>query len=210
VATPTNLTIPNLDAATWGAIGAGVEAAVDAGVPPVFAALGAVPTIGEAGGNFCDYYGAGFAPGFGWVRDVGCASQGYLIGEENGYKYNYEADPFINEIEKDAYTLELNWDLNDSLLLTSISNFTESNEILDEDNMGAPIPITNPVRPQDYEQWSTELRLASNFDGSLNFVAGAYYVESEYEITQTVYAFGLRELGLPACGRRRGPGAQLH
>ena len=157
----------------------------------------AIGATAISGGNFCDFYGTTFAPLNGWVRDVGCASQGYLIGEENGYKYNYEASPFVNEIEKDAVTFELNWDLSEDLLLTSISNYTESDELLDEDNLGAPVPIFNPVRPQDYEQWSTELRLASSFDGPINFLAGLYYVESEYEITQSIYTFGSRLLGAP-------------
>ncbi len=199
LATPTNLTVPNLTTDQWDAITGQMFAAIDPNDPSTIgpAVGGAVLATAIAGGNFCDYYGTTFAPLSGIVRDVACASQGYLIGEENGYKYNYEADPFINEIEKNGYTLELNWDIADGLTLTSISNYTESDEILDEDNLGAPVPIFNPVRPQDYDQWSTELRLASNFDSALNFVGGLYYVESEYKITQSIYVFGSRDQGAP-------------
>lgn len=197
LSTPTNMTVPNLDQGTWDAITGQLFTDLGNGVPPAAAIGGAVGATAVAGGNFCDFYGTTFAPVNGWVRDIACASQGYQIGEENGYKYNYSAVPFINEIKKNGYTLELNWDLSDSLLLTSISNLTESDEILDEDNLGAPVPIFNPVRPQDYEQWSTELRMSSSFDGNLNFVGGLYYVESEYEITQSIYTFGGRDIGLP-------------
>ncbi|MEJ2087762.1 MAG: TonB-dependent receptor [Gammaproteobacteria bacterium] len=190
LATPTNLTVPNLDSATWDSITNTMFAGIADGDP--LAVPNAIGATLVTGGNFCDIYGATLAPLYGWVEDVACASQGYLIGEANGYKYSYTAVPFVNEIDKDGYTLELNFDLTDELLLTSISNYTESDEILDEDNLGAPVPIFNPVRPQNYDQWSTELRLASSFEGSLNFVAGLYYVESEYQITQSIYTFGSR------------------
>jgi len=196
LATPTNLTVPNLTTDQWNAITGQLFAELDPENPGP-AINNAVTATAIAGGNFCDYYATTFAPLAGIVRDVACASQGYLIGEANGYKYTYSAVPFVNEIEKDGYTLEVNWDLGEALTLTSISNYAESEEVLDEDNLGAPVPIFNPVRPQDYDQWSTELRLASNFEGALNFVAGVYYVESEYEITQSIYTFGGRVIGMP-------------
>ncbi|TNF88655.1 MAG: TonB-dependent receptor, partial [Gammaproteobacteria bacterium] len=214
LATPVNLTVPNLAGASssfdisncfgpttpgsWDAITCQMFADIgNPGIPVDAAIGGAIGATAIAGGNFCDFYGTTFAPLGGTVRDVACASQGYLIGEENGYKYNYDAVPFVNEIERDAVTFELNWDVREDLLMTWVSNYSESEEILDEDNLGAPIPIFNPVRPQDYEQWSTELRFASSFDGPINFLAGLYYVESEYKITQEVYVFGSRPTGAP-------------
>ncbi|MEZ5560579.1 MAG: TonB-dependent receptor [Pseudomonadales bacterium] len=197
LATPTNLTVPNLDAATWDAITGQLFTDLGSGVPAAAAVGTAVGTTFALGGNFCDLNATTFAPLNGWVRDIGCASQGYLIGERNGYKYSYTAQPFINHIEKKGYILELNYELSDSLALTSVSGYYDSDEILDQDNLGAPIPIFNPVRPQTYDQFSTELRLASSYDGPLNFQAGVYYVDSEYEITQSIYTFGSRQQGLP-------------
>ncbi len=198
LATPTNLTVPGLDMATWDAITGQMFADIIGGVIPPAAAVGnAIGTTLAVGGNFCDIYGTSLAPVNGWVRDIGCASQGYLVGEENGYKYSYAADIFHNEIKKNGYTLELNWDISEQLLMTWITNYTESSEILDEDNLGAAVPIFNPVRPQDYEQASTELRLVSSNEGWFNYLAGLYYVESEYEITQSIYTFGGRHAGLP-------------
>lgn len=197
LSTPTNLTVPNLDLATWNAITGQLFADLGGGVPPGAAVGTAIGTTFALGGNFCDLHATTLAPLNGWVRDIACASQGYLRGEENGYKYSVTAQPFINEIERKGYTLELNYDLSDQLRLTSITGYTESDEVLDQDNLGAPIHIFNPVRPQDYEQFSTELRLASNYGGRLNFQAGVYYVESEYEITQSIFTFGGRQQGLP-------------
>ncbi|MEM9622648.1 MAG: TonB-dependent receptor, partial [Pseudomonadota bacterium] len=73
-----------------------------------------------------------------------------------------------------------------------------SNEILDEDNLGAPVFIFNPIRPQDAQQLSTELRLSSNLSGDVNFQTGIYYVQSEYEITQSVHVFGPAETTPPS------------
>jgi iron complex outermembrane receptor protein len=186
LSTPTNLTTPNIEA-LWGPISQAMFAAIGAGTDPGQAIGTAVGTALFFGGNFCDVYGAALGPVQGIVPDVACASQGYLIGEENDYKYAYSAIPFKNEIEHKAVTLEFNWDVGD-YTITSVSGWRDSNEILDEDNIGAPIPIFNPIRPQDYEQWSTELRVVSELAGPLNFQAGAYYVNSEYEINATLFA----------------------
>jgi len=196
--TPTNLTVPNLSEATWDAITLQMFTEIGGGTSVPEALGNAITNTLISGGNFCDVFGASVAPLQQWVPDVACASQGYLIGEANGYKYSYTAQPFINEIERKSYTVELGYALNDTLSLESISNYQESDEILDEDNLGAPVLIFNPVRPQDYEQWSTELRLTSSFDGPLNFQAGVYYVESEYEITQSIYVLGTRGLAPPS------------
>ncbi len=207
LATPTNLTLPALSptpsadplVVDWD----------DITVPMIVGLIGgdpnAVPNaIGAAlgsGGNFCDLYGSVFSPlhNFAdnifnaganqWLRDVACASQGYLRGEANGYKYSYAAVPFVNNIKQHGVTLELNWDIGE-FTLTSVSGYRKSDEILNEDNLGAAVPIFNPVRPQSLDQFSTELRAASDFDDIFNFVAGAYYVQSEYEITQSVFLFG--------------------
>ncbi len=197
LATPTNLTVPNLDSATWDTITGQLFANLGSGVPPAAAVGGAIGATLAQGGNFCDVYGTTFAPLNGWVRDVACASQGYLRGEANGYKYSYTAQPFVNHINNKGYILELHYDLSDALALTSVSGYYKSDEILDEDNLGAPVPIFNPVRPQNYDQKSTELRLASSFPGALNFQAGIYYVNSKYKITQSIYVFGGRQAGLP-------------
>ncbi len=202
LSTPTNLTVPNIEP-LWGAATGSMFAQLGAGVDPGIAVGGTIGAIlapaGSnpfGGGNFCDVYGAVFAPLNGWVSDIACASQGYLIGEENGYEYSYTAQPFINEIESYGATLEMNWELGE-YTLTSITGWRKADEILDEDNLGTPVFVFNPIRPQESDQLSTELRLASNYTGNFNFQAGLYYVKSEYEITQSVHVFGPAETTPP-------------
>jgi iron complex outermembrane receptor protein len=188
LATPTNLTSPNLSLQQWDTITNTMFAQFGT-LGPVAAINNAVGSTFAAGGNFCDLYATTFSWLIGSVRDIACASQGYLRGERNGYKYSYTAVPFINNIEQHAVTLELNYDIGD-FTVTSVTGYRKSDEILDEDNLGAAVPIFNPVRPQSFDQVSSELRVASDLDGIVNFVAGLYYVRSEYEITQSIFVFG--------------------
>jgi len=147
------------------------------------------PFVPGAALNFCDLVFLTVALPNGYVPDVGCASQGYLRGEKNGYKYSYTAVPFVNNIKQHAVTLELSYDIG-AFEITSVTGYRKSDEVLNEDNLGAPVPIFNPVRPQSFDQFSTELRVASDLDGIVNYVGGLYYVNSEYEITQSIYVLG--------------------
>ena len=45
------------------------------------------------------------------------------------------------------------------------------------------------------KEWSTELRIASDFDGPFNFMAGAFYLEYEGETHYYVYSSGLNMYG---------------
>ena len=189
--TPTNLTVPNLSAAQWGGITGNMFAGLVMGDPSAVPV--AIGTTLFLGGNFCDIYGTTFAPLNGWVPEIACAKYGWELGEQDGYRYSVSAQLFNNSIEQKGYTLELNYDLGD-LRFTSVTGYKEEEELLDEDNLGAPIYIFHPWRPQEYEQFSTELRVASDYGGKFDFVGGIYYVESSYFITASVYVFGNRSL----------------
>ena len=193
LSTPVNLTVPNLSREQWGAIAGSMFANIAAGVPPGAAVGGGIGGALVQGGNFCDIYGAVLAPLNGWVPEVACAKYGLDLGESNGYKYSVSAQLFNNAIEQTGVSLELNYDLGD-LRITSVTGYKEEEELLDEDNLGAPVYIFHPWRPQESEQFSTELRVASDFGGKFDFVGGLYYVESEYFITASVYAFGNRRV----------------
>ncbi|MYF10608.1 MAG: TonB-dependent receptor [Gammaproteobacteria bacterium] len=193
LATPVNLTVPNLSPGQWGAITGAMFANFAAGVPPAAAVGGGIGSALVQGGNFCDIYGSVLAPLNGWVPEIACAKFGLDLGESNGYKYSVAAQLFNNSIEQTGYTLELNYDLGD-LRFTSVTGYKEEEELLDEDNLGAPVYIFHPWRPQEYDQFSTELRVTSDFGGKFDFVGGAYYVESEYFITASVYVFGNRRV----------------
>ena len=58
LATPINLTVPNLSRAQWGGITGAMFANFAAGVPPAAAVGGGIGSALVQGGNFCDIYGS--------------------------------------------------------------------------------------------------------------------------------------------------------
>ncbi len=110
--------------------------------------------------------------------------EGGLIGTFRGEKAGL---PLGNQAQTDAVTLNVKWDINDSLSLTSISGYrmTEHDFLVDS---GGELPrlsntrgFTPLVNMGDHEQKSQELRLNGD-NGNLNWVAGLY-VLTENNVT---------------------------
>jgi len=96
---------------------------------------------------------------------------------------------FSNEqyIDLDAHTLEVNWDITEALRVTYLFGNRESDEQTDQDFDSTSIDFFSTRRIQDYEQSSHELRLTGEIGDRIDFVAGVYYWESEYQLTQNTY-----------------------
>ena len=136
-----------------------------------------------AGGTTCDLT-QGLAAGMllpPFLANAGCRQGVYDVIAASGFKNSVGAVPFKNFIDGTSTTIEANWDIG-NLTLTSITNFSESDEMLDEDNLGGPIEVFRAIRFQEYYQLSEEFRVTSNFDGPFNFVAGLYYLNTKYTI----------------------------
>ncbi len=100
-------------------------------------------------------------------------------------------EPF--DLKADIMGLTMNVDIGD-VTLTSLTGYQES-EITDTfssdmsplENEGNP--RANAIRTitteEDYEQFSQELRLGSDFDGDLNFIAGVFYLSNEIDYFDT-------------------------
>jgi iron complex outermembrane receptor protein len=88
-----------------------------------------------------------------------------------------------------AITLEANWDVG-ALTLTSITGYRSSNEAQtqDFDSSSADLYYTN--RLQTYDQFSQEVRGAGDLGDRVNYIAGAFFFTSEYELTQFTRLFG--------------------
>jgi iron complex outermembrane receptor protein len=132
--------------------------------------------------NFCDFgiYGF-FGPPLG---EAVCKSASFDVAAASGFKLstNDPATPHKAFIEMLSIYNEINWDLGD-LTLTSITGYRDSDDLLDEDNIGAPnlgVAVFRAVRPQEYDQFTQEIRVASNYDGKFNFQFGGYYFHSSY------------------------------
>lgn len=96
----------------------------------------------------------------------------------------------------DAFTITGDIFLSDTLTLTTVLGMRDTSENVFIDFDGSTANAFNVVREQDYSQYSGEIRLASSFDGPLNFVAGLFHFHSEYSLRQAI-KLDLSLVGVP-------------
>ncbi len=118
-------------------------------------------------------------------RDRLCVIPGGRCAQ-NDFSFSTTTDPHRMDASLDAYTLNADWTLGESWTLTGVFGYRDSKEDVFIDFDGTNLTVFNVVRSQDYEQWSGEVRIASNFDGPLNFVAGAFHFDSLYNLRQAI------------------------
>ncbi|MFW5633939.1 MAG: TonB-dependent receptor [Erythrobacter sp.] len=110
-------------------------------------------------------------------------------------------DPHFLDARLDALTVTGDIFLSDTLTLSTVFGMRDSREEVFIDFDGSSATAFNVVREQDYSQYSGEIRLASSFDGPVNFVAGAFHFHSEYSLRQAI------KLDLSLVGAPVPPGA---
>ena len=76
-------------------------------------------------------------------------------------------------------TLTLNWDVTDTIELTSITAFKTFEMDFFFNTEGTEINVTRTSEIFDTEQLTQELRLASTGDGPLQWIAGLYYLDED-------------------------------
>jgi iron complex outermembrane recepter protein len=93
---------------------------------------------------------------------------------------NFESS---NKIKNYGYSGQVDFDISDSLALTSITAYrsVRSDTNQDSDFTRADL-IGNNENHTDIDTFTQELRLASNFDGPLNFLLGGYYFNENIDI----------------------------
>jgi iron complex outermembrane receptor protein len=120
----------------------------------------------DAGALVCDLEGV--------LWPVACeatdiADEDTVTGARNG----------TNDSETDLAILTVNWDF-DKFLLTSISGYQDKDEHYLNNFDPSPADFLYLDYYNDWEQWSQELRVTSNFSDEFEFVAGLYYWDVEY------------------------------
>ena len=146
----------------------------DSEYPPIL-------NLSQPGDLFCDLFGA--------VEASACKSGSFDVAEADGFRSSFGAIPFRIPFEIFSTSLEMNLELG-SGTLTSITGYRDMDETLEEENTGTlpldlgtgPIPLVAAFRPQTSWQFSQELRYATDSSGPFNFVAGAYFLKSSYDI----------------------------
>lgn len=72
-------------------------------------------------------------------------------------------------------SLTANWQVSDTLTLTSVSSYDYGKLFVPEDADGSPLDVDRTDNKGRARQFAQDLRLASDYDGAFNFILGAYY-----------------------------------
>ncbi|MEM8935013.1 MAG: TonB-dependent receptor [Pseudomonadota bacterium] len=81
----------------------------------------------------------------------------------------------INDLENLNGAFTMNYDLNDSITVTSVTGFVDYENIRRFDVDSSPLAVAYGNRIEDFRQWSQELRLQSSGDGPLSYLLGFYF-----------------------------------
>lgn len=103
--------------------------------------------------------------------------------------YTVFSAPATSSYSAPNATLELNYDL-DAVKLTTITGWRKSTEAQTQDFDGSSTDLYYVDRRQHYEQWSQEIRAAGNLIDGFDYVVGAFYFKSTYDLTQWSRVFG--------------------
>lgn len=86
---------------------------------------------------------------------------------------DFEPTDYLTNESTNA-VLDAEWSFN-SLTLSSITGFTKFKMYSNHDVDYTPVNMTHSVEYEDLQQFSQELRLASDWDGPFNFTVGGYF-----------------------------------
>ena len=111
-------------------------------------------------------------------------------GLRDGLPHGFDDGQPGLEQDTQLLSLRLDWDYSQDLALTSISALIDLDHWeLDDYSYGAG--VFGGLHNNVYKSFSQEFRLASDFDGDINFQAGFLYQEIEQEFDAYQYAFNL-------------------
>jgi len=83
-----------------------------------------------------------------------------------------------HQIDIDGFYLNINWQIGD-YTLTSVTGQREQDSVLPSSYGSEAVTLFDATRDDIRETFQQELRIASNFDGAFNFVAGIFYQTDE-------------------------------
>ncbi len=119
---------------------------------------------------------------------------------QNDFSFSRVTDRHDMNADMKALTATAIWTPNDKYDVTAIYGHRKSDEQVYIDFDGTSRTVFNVARFQDYEQTSFEVRMATNFDGPLNYVVGAFHFNSKYSLQQAIKLDVAMAAPLPALG----------
>jgi iron complex outermembrane receptor protein len=108
----------------------------------------------------------------------------------------------VSQAEDSGFSVEINYDLDNGMQLTSITGFRSFDTFDSIDADFTDVPALQRTNAAQQSSISQELRVAKNFDNGGSFVAGAYYFSQDLDNQQDTN-------GLPALGGFVGLNEQL-
>jgi len=111
-------------------------------------------------------------------------------GLRAGLPYGADSgEPFLDQ-ETDMLSLQVDWDVSDTLSLTSVTSHVKLDHTeMDDYSYGAG--VYGGLHVNEYEHTSQEFRLTSDFEGAVNFQAGLFLQEIEQRFEAHQYAANL-------------------
>lgn len=106
-----------------------------------------------------------------------------------GDLYTVFGDPNLTRYSAPAVTGEANLRLG-GVTLTSVTGYRTSRESQTQDFDGSSVDLYYVLRGQKYKQFSQELRASGDLGFGLDYVVGAYYFSSSYDLVQYTRVFG--------------------
>jgi iron complex outermembrane receptor protein len=119
---------------------------------------------------------------------------------QRDFSQSTTTDPHEMDAEVHAGTATVNWALSDNLDLTAIVGHRQSEESVFIDFDGTDLTVFNVARLQEFQQNSAEVRVASDNEGGVNFVAGAFWYHSFYKLRQAIKLDASMVAPIPALG----------
>lgn len=98
----------------------------------------------------------------------------------------------LAETEVDGHSLQLDYAINDSLTIKSITAQREMDNFATADSDGSPLSIIQTVDYNSTEQFTQEFRLTGDvMDNRLSFTTGLFYMNEEGDVDSRVDVFAL-------------------
>ena len=107
------------------------------------------------------------------------------IDRNKPFSYNtFQNFESINDIKNYGFSGQVDWDLTDQLSLTSISAYRAVRSFTNQDSdFTSADLIGSNFADTTIDTYTQELRIASNFDGPLNFLLGGFYFKEDIDIS---------------------------
>ena len=94
-------------------------------------------------------------------------------------------------------TLQFTWDVSDTITVSSITGVSEYESAAIEDFDSSPYAAVMIANEEEFEMVSQELRVQSNNDGAMNWMAGVYYQDQELDYLNRTTAGIRTQFGPP-------------